>query len=45
MKPYTSYAWMRKKYIIERWSQQKIADYCKTDQATISRWLKKHGLK
>ena len=45
MTAYKSRTWMRKKYVVEKWNQQQIADYCKTDQATISRWLKKHGLK
>lgn len=44
-KLYTSYNWMRKKYLVERWSQAKIAEYCGTTQVTISRWLSKHGLK
>lgn len=44
-KLYESYKWMRKKYLVEGWTEQQIADYCKTTQATINRWLHKHELK
>ena len=41
---YKSKKWMEKKYKKEKWSQVKIAKYCNTTQATISRWLQRHGL-
>lgn len=45
VKLYASYAWMRRKYITERLTEQEIAKLANTTQATISRWLTKHGLK
>jgi arginine repressor len=45
MKAYTSYEWMRRRFLVDHWTEEKIANYCKVNQATISRWLHKHGLK
>lgn len=45
VKLYESYAWMRKKYTVERKTEQEIAELAGTTQATINRWLEKHGLK
>lgn len=45
VKLYTSYAWMRKKYVVERLTEQEIANLAGTTQVTINRWLEKHGLK
>jgi DNA-binding MurR/RpiR family transcriptional regulator len=45
VKLYTSYAWMRKKYWVERLTEQEIADLAGTNQSTINRWLRKHELK
>ena len=44
-KLYTSFAWMRKKYVVEKKTEQEIAELAGTTQATINRWLEKHGLK
>ena len=44
-KLYTSYAWMEKKYAVEKLTEQEIATLAGTTQATINRWLDKHGLK
>ena len=45
MRLYTSYQWMRRKYVIEKLSEQEIAAAAGTTQATINRWLVQHGLK
>lgn len=45
IKLYTSYKWMRKKYVIERLTEEEIAELAKTDQSTINRWLRKLELK
>lgn len=42
---YRSYAWLRKKYWVERLTEQEIADLAGTSQVTINKWLRKHGLK
>lgn len=42
---YRSFAWMRKKYVIENLTEQEIAALAGTTQATVNRWLEKHGLK
>lgn len=44
-KLWTSLAWMKQKYVIERMTEQEIARAAGTTQATINRWLKKHSLK
>lgn len=44
-KLYTSYAWMRKRYVVDHKTEQEIAAEAGTTQATINRWLEKHGLK
>lgn len=45
VKLYESYNWMRKKYVVEKKTEQEIAVLANTTQATINRWLFKHGLK
>jgi len=45
VKLYTSYNWMRRKYLVEKLSEQEIAELAGTTQVTINRWLAKHGLK
>ena len=45
VKLYESYNWMRKKYTVEKKTEQEIAVLANTTQATINRWLVKHGLK
>lgn len=45
VKLYESYAWMRKRYVSERKTEQEIAELAGTTQVTINRWLRKHGLK
>lgn len=44
-KLYTSYAWMRRKYYVEKLSEEEIAKLAGTTQVTINTWLKKHGLR
>jgi DNA-binding MurR/RpiR family transcriptional regulator len=44
-KLYESFRWMQKKYVVERLTEQEIAKLAGTTQATINRWLEKHGLK
>lgn len=45
VKLYSSKNWLRKKYTVERLTEQEIAELANTTQATINRWLVKHGLK
>lgn len=45
VKLYTSKRWLHKKYVIERLTEQEIADLAGTTQVTINTWLRKHGLK
>lgn len=45
VKLWTSYKWMRKKYLVERLTEAEIAELAGTSQATIHRWLVKHELK
>lgn len=45
VKLYKSYAWMHRRYVIDKLSEQDIAALADTTQATINRWLEKHGLK
>jgi hypothetical protein len=45
VKLWTSYRWMRKKYVVERLSEEEIAVLANTNQSTINRWLKKHELR
>lgn len=42
---YKSKAWMRKRYIVDKKTEQEIAAEAGTSQVTINRWLVKHGLK
>lgn len=44
-KPYTSHALMYRRYVVEKRSEQEIADEFGVDQATINRWLRKLGIK
>jgi len=44
MKPYTSKRWMELKYIKQRLTEEEIAKEANTSQATINRWLKRHGI-
>lgn len=44
-KVYKSFHWMRNKYVVERLTEQEIADLAGTTQVTINRWLVKHNLK
>lgn len=45
VKLYTSKQWMHKKYVVEKLTEQEIAELANTTQATINNWLHKHGLK
>jgi hypothetical protein len=45
MRLYTSYRWMYRKYLVERKTEQEIAEEAETNQSTVNRWLKRHGLK
>lgn len=44
-KPYTSYNLLYRRYVIEKKSEQDIADEFGVDQATINRWLRKLKIK
>lgn len=44
-KLHTSYKWMHRMYLIKKMTEEEIAKEAGVDQATINRWLKKHGLK
>lgn len=44
-KLYRSYNWMRRKFIVERLSEEEIAKLANTTQVTVNTWLKKHGLR
>lgn len=44
-KLYTSEAWLRRKYLHERLTEQEIAKLAGTTQVTINTWLKKFGLR
>ena len=45
LKLYESKKWMDWAYNHKRWTETEIAEVCNVNQATINRWLKKHGLK
>lgn len=45
IKIYQSYNWLRRKYVVERLTEQEIAVLANTTQATINRWLVQHNLK
>lgn len=47
MKPklHTSYRWMHRQYLVKKLTEEEIAELAGVDQATINRWLKRHGLK
>jgi DNA-binding transcriptional regulator LsrR (DeoR family) len=40
-----SYAWMLRKYYVEKLTEAEIAALAGTSQVTINKWLKLHGLK
>lgn len=42
---WASYAWMRRKYYVEKLSEAEIAKEAGTSQVTINAWLKRHGLR
>lgn len=44
-KLYTSYAWLRKKYVVDKLSESEIAELAGTTQVTINRYLHQFGLK
>lgn len=44
-KLHTSLQWMRLQYVTRKLTEQQIADLAGVDQATVNRWLVKHGLK
>lgn len=45
IKLYQSYAWLRRKYVVEKLTEQEIATQAGTTQATINRYLAQYGLK
>lgn len=45
IKLYESYAWMHRRYVIDKLKEEDMAALANTTQATINRWLDKHGLK
>lgn len=45
VKLWTSYDWMRRKYLHERLTETEIAKLAGTSQVTINAWLKRHGLR
>lgn len=45
IKLYTSKRWLKRKYVEQGLTEEKIAELANTSQATINRWLKIHGLK
>lgn len=45
VKLYKSEAWLRRKYQVERLTEQQIAELAGTTQVTINRYLAKFGLK
>lgn len=44
-KLYQSRAWLYRRYVVEKLTEQEIARQADTTQATINRWLEKFGLK
>lgn len=45
VKLYQSKNWLRRKYLVEKLTEQEIADLAGTSQVTINTYLKKFGLK
>lgn len=45
LKLYTSKSWLHRKYVLEKKTEQEIANEAGTSQATIHRWLVTFGLK
>lgn len=45
IKLYQSKTWLHKKYVVDKLTEQEIANICGTSQVTINRWLHKHKLK
>lgn len=44
-KVYTSYAWLYRKYVTLKLTEQEMAVEADTTQATINRWLAFHKIK
>lgn len=44
VKLYTSRVWLKRKWEVEKLSEQQIAELAGTSQPTIHRWLEKFGL-
>lgn len=44
-KLYKSRAFMYRRYVVQKRTEQEIAEELNVDQATINRWLRKHELK
>jgi hypothetical protein len=44
-KVYTSRAWLRRKFLVERLTETEIAELAGTSQVTINKWLRFHGLR
>jgi transposase len=45
IKLYTSRAWLYKRYVVDRLTEEEIAKLANTTQATINRWIEKHNIK
>lgn len=44
VKPYQSAVWLRKKYLVDRWTVDELAAYCDTSRETIYVYLNKFGV-
>lgn len=45
VKVYMSEKWLRKKYLVERLTEEEMAKEARTTQTTINRWLRHYNLK
>lgn len=45
VKLYASYAWLKRKWEVEKLSEKEIAELAGTTQVTINRYLRQFGLK
>lgn len=45
VKLYESYAWMHRRFVIDKLTEAEMAQLANTTQMTIHRWLVKHKLK